>query len=403
MNNVKQSVMKYFVMFLCLAGLGFLGSCGGDNLGRQAVVEEQLAAVKSKYAPDKRVAVFQVEVKQAGKNLVLKGETNIAEAKAELLESLRKEGIEAGDSIALLPEQSLNGHTYALVNNSVANIRSEGRHSAELATQALLGTPLRVLKRQGEWFLVQTPDKYISWVDHGGIVSFEEEGFSKWKAAPKVIFTKVAGFSYSEESEEAVPVSDLVLGNVLVKTGESEDFYTVEYPDGRKAFVLKEDATNLADWLDAADPRGDNLTSVAFRLMGTPYLWGGTSAKGMDCSGFTKTIYYMNGLVIPRDASQQVHAGVPVAADNDWNELKVGDLLFFGTAATEEKKERVVHVGMWIGDKKFIHAAGKVRISSVDPTSELYDEPNTKRFLRAKRYAPDFEGGIGWLKEDLLN
>lgn len=395
--------MKYFVMCLCLAGMGLMVSCVENKQDERTFIEQQIAAVKSKYAPDKRVAIFQVEVKSAGKSAVLKGETNIGEAKTALLESLEKEGIQIADSIALLPEQSLGGQTYALVNNSVANIRSEARHSAELATQALLGTPLHVLKRQGEWYLVQTPDNYISWVDHGGIVSFEEEDFSKWKTAPKVIFTRVAGFSYSEQNEEAVPVSDLVLGNVLVKTGESGNFYEVQYPDGRQAFVLKKEAADLSDWLAASNPRGESLTSVAFQLMGAPYLWGGTSAKGMDCSGFTKTIYYMNGVVIPRDASQQVHAGVPVDAGDQWDELKVGDLLFFGTPATDDKKERVVHVGMWIGDKKFIHAAGKVRVSSVDPASELYDEPNTSRFLRARRYAPDFEGGISWLKEDLLN
>ncbi len=391
------------MMCLCLAGMGLMVSCVENKQDERTFIEQQIAAVKSKYAPDKRVAIFQVEVKSAGKSAVLKGETNIGEAKTALLESLEKEGIQIADSIALLPEQSLGGQTYALVNNSVANIRSEARHSAELATQALLGTPLHVLKRQGEWYLVQTPDNYISWVDHGGIVSFEEEDFSKWKTAPKVIFTRVAGFSYSEQNEEAVPVSDLVLGNVLVKTGESGNFYEVQYPDGRQAFVLKKEAADLSDWLAASNPRGESLTSVAFQLMGAPYLWGGTSAKGMDCSGFTKTIYYMNGVVIPRDASQQVHAGVPVDAGDQWDELKVGDLLFFGTPATDDKKERVVHVGMWIGDKKFIHAAGKVRVSSVDPASELYDEPNTSRFLRARRYAPDFEGGISWLKEDLLN
>jgi cell wall-associated NlpC family hydrolase len=114
-------------------------------------------------------------------------------------------------------------------------------------------------------------------------------------------------------------------------------------------------------------------------------LWGGTSTKGVDCSGFTKTIYYLNGMVIPRDASQQVHAGKSIDSISDFSKLEKGDLLFFGKKATETTLEKVVHVGMWIGDNKFIHSSNMVRISSVDKESPNYDGFNIGRYLRAKR------------------
>jgi len=105
----------------------------------------------------------------------------------------------------------------------------------------------------------------------------------------------------------------------------------------------------------------------------------------MDCSGFTKTIYFLNGMVIPRDASQQVHTGKSIDSVQEFDNLEKGDLLFFGRKATDSTAERVVHVGMWIGNNEFIHASNMVRISSMDPDAENFDEWNRNRYLRTKR------------------
>ncbi|MEQ8413931.1 MAG: C40 family peptidase [Imperialibacter sp.] len=397
MTKYIKPFFTIIVLSACVAGCK-----SASEEQKESFADEKIAEMRLQFAPDKRVALFQVASRNEGSKTVLTGETNITEAKAALLDSLKDQGLSVTDSIQVLPSAALEGKIYGLVNNSVANIRSDPRHSGELATQALLGTPLNVLKQSGEWYLVQTPDKYISWVDHGGLVLFDKAGFETWKSAEKIIYTRIAGFSYTADSDTAQPVSDLVMGCVLEVVSEGKDFYQVKYPDGREAFVNKKEAKPVDSWLAQANPTGDNLTNIAFQLMGAPYLWGGTSSKGMDCSGFTKTIYFMNGLVIPRDASQQVFAGQPVDSEQPFDQLEVGDLLFFGTPATSDKKERVVHVGMWIGDKKFIHASGQVRVSSVDPDDEHYDEYNVNRFLRARRYAPGLEGSILELKNEVL-
>src|SRR5699024_3318297 len=118
------------------------------------------------------------------------------------------------------------------------------------------------------------------------------------------------------------------------------------------------------------------------------------STKSSDCSGFTKTIYLMNGQVIPRDASQQVNAGVLVDSQKNWDKLRPGDLLFFGRAAQGERPRRVSHVGMWIGDDQFIHSAGRVHISSVDSMAPNFDPGNVSRYLEARRYLNNWEGNI---------
>jgi len=102
----------------------------------------------------------------------------------------------------------------------------------------------------------------------------------------------------------------------------------------------------------------------------------------------------MNGQIIPRDASQQVKAGTLIDADKNWDKLEVGDLLFFGREATDIRSRAVTHVGMWIGNNQFIHSASNVHISSVDPSSEVYDEFNTNRYLEARRYLNNWNGNI---------
>ena len=349
-------------------------------------VEEAIQAVKDQHAPDKRVAVFAVKTRAQDTSVVLTGETDNPRAKQALLQSLRDKNIAFVDSINTLPDASLGEDTLGVVTISVANIRSQPKHSGELATQATMGTPLRLLKKEGDWHLVQTPDKYISWMQ-GSFVPMDTTAYGAWQVADKLIFTAPYGFAYQDETFSGT-VSDLVMGNVMALKGENRVAYWVKFPDGREGYVPKDEATPFNEWVASAEATEESVVNTAMQLMGVPYLWGGTSSKGVDCSGYTKTIYFMNGHVLPRDASQQVHAGEPVDEDKNFDQLRPGDLLFFGRAATDSTHERVTHVGMWIGNNEFIHAPGleaHVRVSSVDPEADNYDEPNLNRYLRTQR------------------
>lgn len=395
LSRIKEIFMRLksiYLLFITLFTLFISCKKQGNSTAQenakevhQSQYQPMLDELKTTYAPDKRVALFNITIEEKGDKIVLSGETNLEEAKSQLLNRFKETGKEIEDQVQLLPAGDLGEKHYAIVNNSVANLRSQGKHSAELATQATLGMPLKVLKKDGDFYLVQTPDKYIAWVDHGGIFRVTESQWKAAEAAPKVIYIPPFGFAYKTTNAKSEPVADLVSGNMLQLQGESGDFYQVSFPDGRQAFVKKEDGQIYAKWLETLNPSSESLVSVSRQLIGLPYLWGGTSAKGVDCSGFTKTIYLLNGMVLPRDASQQVHAGELVDEEKDWDKLQAGDLLFFGRPATAESRERVVHVGMWIGNGEFIHASGRVRISSMFPSSPNYDEYNLNRYLRTKR------------------
>lgn len=336
--------------------------------------------LKANYAPDKRVALWSLNFE----NDSLKGETNLPEAYQELMAELEKREIIFIDAVKKLPDSALGEQTKALVTISVVNIRSQPKHSAELATQALMGTPLNVLKEDDGWFLVQTPDQYLAWVDRAGIQLMTEDELESWYRAPKLVFTDLVGYVW-KTAEGKEMVSDLVAGDLLTIENESSSHYFISLPDKRKGWVSKSQSQLWENWIATRNTNPETLINTAKLMMGTPYLWGGTSIKGMDCSGFTKTIFYLNGQIIPRDASQQINEGELIDVDKNWEKLQVGDLLFFGEKATEEKKERVVHVGMWIGNGEFIHSRGLVRISSFDPENPNYDEYEFNRYLRTKR------------------
>ena len=374
-NTQMESLNSHFRILVAVLLLSVSVACEKQDSDEADTI---ITETKLEFAPDKRVALFDLSFEDN----VLSGETNLPEALEVLKNRFAERGIEYTDQVTILPQ--MEGKNFGVVTISVANIRSEPKHSSELATQATMGTPLNVLKQEGTWYLVQTPDQYISWVDAAGIQLMDQQEFQEWDSSEKGVFISLIGYVYANEQEKEM-VSDLTAGNVLEILENNSNHYQVKLPDGRKGFVKTEMMEPLADWIASRDPSHQNLISTAKNMMGVPYLWGGTSIKGVDCSGFTKTIFFLNGQIIPRDASQQIHEGEEVDKDKNWEDLEVGDLLFFGRPATADSPERVIHVGMWIGDNSFIHSRGRVRISSFDPVSENYDEYELDRYLRTKR------------------
>lgn len=377
-----------------LMAVALLAFVGCSSSAEKETANQLISKVSEQFAPDSRVALFEVEAASSNGELVLNGETTLPKAKTALKDSLAARNIQAVDSISVLPEQELGDQVYGIVNNSVANIRSEPSHPAQLATQATLGMPLKVLKKNSNWYLVQTPDDYLSWVDSGGLEVMNQQEYEEWKKADKVIYLNTYGYAYTQPDEKAAKVSDLVSGSILKRVSTEGGFYEVEYPDGRTGYVSQREARSFESWKKSVEMEENELVQTAKKLTGAPYLWGGTSTKGMDCSGFTKTIYFLNGWIIPRDASQQVKAGEPIDTSEGFDNLRPGDLLFFGRPATEDSPQRVVHVGMWIGNNEFIHSSGRVRVSSVDPEADNYDESNVNRFLEAKRFVQHKQGNI---------
>jgi cell wall-associated NlpC family hydrolase len=371
------------------------GSCRDKTKAKSF---EQLADnLKTHFVSDSRVDRFEIQYRSGFNGLYLEGYTTIPAAFDSLQATLANGFVVAKNNARLLPDAVVGAQTAGIINVSVANLRSQPGHSQELATQALMGTPLQVLDFQDGWYLVRTPDRYLAWLEPGAFVAKTPEEANEWFEASLEIFNDPFGVMRTAAAGGTI-VSDLVQGDLLMPTGnEADEFREMVLPDGTTGWVKSTSLSSAKPLLESGNNLVPNaLLETGEDLAGRPYFWGGTSPKGMDCSGFTKTAYYLNGYVIPRDASQQVHAGTEVELTPDFNNLEPGDLLFFGRFRNDGS-EKITHVGFYIGNGRFLHSGadnGRIMEQSFLPEDDGYAPHRLKSLMRARRLSPGTPGVV---------
>ena len=254
----------------------------------------------------------------------------------------------------LLGALCMNASRFGLVRIPVAPLREQPAHEAEMGTQAMLGTPVRLDSiADGEWWALEMPCGYRGYIHVSSIAVLSESESVEWKRAHRQM--AIANIAYLRALDGVGAKGYVPYGGVVVYIGRhSGDMIEVALPSGEHALGYAQDFIDL-ETASAAESDKAALERVIERGMsmkGAPYLWGGTSPLAPDCSGFTQMCWREAGLLLPRNASQQALVGEEVAGPDD---ARRGDMLFFASPSG-----RIDHVGIYLGEGRMLQSSGIV-------------------------------------------
>jgi hypothetical protein len=368
-------VSRICVLLLLIQLLG----CNQEN-EKISHFDKRVQTIQQKFSPDLSLDMVRAELVKEGSSWILKGETTLPIAGKEIVmltDSLIGKNKYENEFMEL-PHPELGDSVFGIVKISVANIREEPRPSAQLLDQNIMGQTLLLLKYRRGWYFIQTEYGYLGWMTNDSFERTDSCGIDQWQKLARVRVASMFPIIYSKESESSEPVTDVVMNVLLQLEKKGPVWSRVSTPDGRSGFIRSRDITFPKNLRQSSEQLRSHIIMTARSMMGFPYLWGGNSTKGNDCSGYTQTTFKANGIELPRDSRQQALVGEKINPDDEFSNILPGDLLFFGA------KSRVTHVGISLGGPEFIHQGGQVAVNSLDPEADNYS-PYRRKTLKLIR------------------
>ena len=232
---------------------------------------------------------------------------------------------------------------FALSNLSMIPVRSEPSDRSEMVSQLLFGETVEVIDKHDSWRRIRIyHDDYIGWVDKKQIISIDDDENKKIISGATSVSLDIVQIIIFNQSQ----IIPIVLGSTL------PSYYDKKFRIATTEYLFDGNVKTFT----APDP--EKVIEHAYIYLNAPYLWGGRSPFGIDCSGYTQMVYKLCGILLKRDSQQQAQQGNTIHL---LEESKAGDLAFFDNA-----EGKIVHVGIILSNNKIIHASGKVHVDKLD-------------------------------------
>lgn len=248
------------------------------------------------------------------------------------------------------------------VNVEVSNVYKNSTYNCEITSQALLGETVEVLKTENGFDYVKQSDNYKGWIKNNQLADFRENNYPKKTVKSHTIRI------LENKDENSLPIRGAVIGCKLNIINEEDDWYHILLPDGKKGWAYK---NHFGEFPKLSRI---NVVELAKQFLGYPYFWGARSSRGLDCSGFTQTVFALLGKQLPRDSYMQRDA--IKEKSKDIQDANQGDILFFGG-----DKITVDHVGIALGNNRIIHSRGMVKVNSLNKSDDDYDPQLDKTLI----------------------
>jgi gamma-D-glutamyl-L-lysine dipeptidyl-peptidase len=306
---------------------------------------ELIEAVRAEHVPDLRSGVFDVTAVPEGGVIALRGQSTHDQAVVALLGRIHAAGLAARDEVVRLPDDTVGAARHALVRAAIVPIYAEPRLPAPQISQVVMGMRVELLSRHGEWVRIRSEDGYLGWAHEGYLRAGSEDWAFGWERG--TAGESVVSLGAELVDDDARIITRLPWGARLVR--HSGAFHV---PDGRSGSVALGEVVDVDRLPDRFPARGESVARTARRWLGAPYLWGGVTLTGVDCSGFTQAVMWMHGIALPRDSDLQARTAVGVALPLDQDSFRPGDLLYFADPGA-----RVSHVAIALGGSQIIHSS----------------------------------------------
>lgn len=377
-----------------------------DLKGKPDRIPAYIALYRGEMINDVRLFPTRIEGSwdDTGTTLTLTGYVGFEENRQSLGKLFQYLGFQdVRNEVEVLPSADLGERRYAIVRAPRTFTYDGAVAPRETMNEAFVGDPVFLLKRaENDHFLCYTSEGYVGYIAADDVETVDAAAFAEYQTGPRVTLTRdywrdgkpepevlraarpsrrrgvrdndqETTITVPRDAAEFIPAG----ARLRLQGDLAGDRATVLLPDGRKIQVP---AKILSPAVNEAHPAAVEAVAVAETKLGSPYVWGGKSTTGVDCSGLVASAYQSMGIFLPRDAYMQAYMGKLVATRWNRDGLRPGDLLYFLGG-----NGKVTHTAIYVGGGQYIEASGTVKYTSLNPGDENYDERRDKGFAFAKR------------------